>query len=93
MSIEKEIVRIDKSGEEITKNISYILQFINSARFIPSSVSNRISNLSEGLHRIKCKLGHGVKKRETCGVKYKYFNCFLEYANFKEDLIEYKCLS
>ena len=32
--IEKEVTRIDKNGEEITKNISHILQFIDSARFM-----------------------------------------------------------
>ena len=32
--IEKEVTRIDKNGGEITKNISYILKFIDSARFI-----------------------------------------------------------
>ena len=25
-------------------------------------------------------------------IKYKYCNCFLEYTNFKDSLIEYKCL-
>ena len=35
--IEKEVTRTDKNGEEITKNISYILQFIDSARFMASS--------------------------------------------------------
>ena len=38
-----------------------------------------------------------IKKCETCGYKYKYCffisNCFLEYTSFKDDLIEYKCLS
>ena len=34
-----------------------------------SSLSNLVINLSEGLHRIKCKLGHGNKKCETCGIK------------------------
>ena len=34
--IEKEIARIDKNWEEITKTISYILQFIDSARFMAS---------------------------------------------------------
>ena len=29
---------------------------------------------------------------ETCRIKYKYCDCFLEYINFKDDLIEYKCL-
>ena len=32
------------------------------------------------------------KKCETCGIKYKYCNCFLDYTNFKDDLIECKCL-
>ena len=54
-----------------------------------SSLSN---NLSEGIHRIKCKFEHDDKKCETCGIKYKYCDCFLEYMNFKDDLIEYKCL-
>ena len=31
--IEKEVTRTDKNGEKITKNISYVSQFINSARF------------------------------------------------------------
>ena len=31
--IQKEVTRIDKNGEEITKNIFYILQFIDSTRF------------------------------------------------------------
>ena len=53
--IEKEVTRIDKNGEEITKNISYILQFIHSAVFMASSFSNLVNNLSEAVHRIKCK--------------------------------------
>ena len=88
--IRKEVTRIDKNGKEITKNISYILQFIDSARFMARFLSNLVNNLSEGLHRIKCKLGHDDKKCEKCGIKYD--DCFLEYTNFKDNLIEYKCL-
>ena len=55
--IEKEVTSIDENGEEITKTIFYILQFIDNARFIASSLSNLVNNLSEGRHRIKCKLG------------------------------------
>ena len=36
ISMEKEVTRIDENGGEITKNISYILQFIDSARFMAS---------------------------------------------------------
>ena len=57
-----------------------------------SSLSNLVNNLSEGIHRIKCKFGHDDKKFETCGIKYKHHDCFLEYTNFKDDLIVYKCL-
>ena len=30
-----------------------------------SSLSNLVNNLSEGLHRIKCKFGHDDEKCET----------------------------
>ena len=76
---EKEVTRIDENGEEITKNISYILQFIDSARFMTSSLSNLVNNLSERIHRIKCKYKHDDKKCKTCRIKCKYCDCFLEY--------------
>ena len=44
------------------KNILYILQFIDSARFMASSLSNLVYILSEGIHKIKCKHGHEDKK-------------------------------
>ena len=56
------------------------------------SLSSLVNNLSEGSHKTKCNFGHADKKCEACGIKYKYWDCFLEYANFKDDLIEYKCL-
>ena len=48
--------------KKLQKNISYILQFIDSARFMASSLSNLINNPSAGIHRIKCKFGHNDKK-------------------------------
>ena len=57
-----------------------------------SSLSNLVNNLSEVIHRIKCKCGRDDKNCETCGIKYKCCGCLLEYTNFKDDLIEYKCL-
>ena len=53
--MEKEVTRIDKNGEETRKNITYIIKFIYSARFMASSLSNLVNNLSEGIHRNKCK--------------------------------------
>ena len=58
------------------------------------SLSNLVNNLSEGNYRIKCKfeIGHHDKKCETHGIKYMNCNYFLEYRNFKDDLVECKCL-
>ena len=53
-----------------------------------SPLPNLVNNLSEGLRRIKCKLGHDDKKYETWGIKYKYRDCFHEYTNFKDNLME-----
>ena len=91
--IVKEVTRNDKNGEKLTKNIIFILQFIDRTRFIARSSSNLVNNFSRGIHKIKCKQRHGDKKCETCGIKRKYCNCFVEYTNFKNGLIENKCLS
>ena len=57
--------------------ISYTIKFIDSARFRATSLSNVVDNITEGIHKIKCK---------DC-------DCFLEYESFKDTLIKYKCLS
>ena len=55
-----EFKKISKNGEEVTKTISYKLQFIDRARFMASSLSNEpiADNLAEGIHKFKCKYGH-----------------------------------
>ena len=35
-----------------------------------SLLSNLVNNLSEGIHKIKCKYGHDDKKCGTYGIKY-----------------------
>ena len=55
--ITKEVKRIAKNGEKITKTISYKLQFIASARLMASSLSNLVNNLGKRIHKIKCKYG------------------------------------
>ena len=72
-AIEKEVIRIDKKVE----TVSHRIQFIDSARFMASSLSNLVYNVFEGIHKIKCK---------HCK------NCSLEYTNVKYGLIEFKCL-
>ena len=90
--IENEATIADKNGKEVTKDISCILQFIDTTRFMASSLLNLDNNFIEGTHKIKCKYRHDDKKCETCRIKYKYCESFLEYINFKDDLMERKCL-
>ena len=55
LPIKKEITKMDKDGNENDVNIFYKIKFIDSARFIVSSLSNLVDNLAEGIHKIKCK--------------------------------------
>ena len=57
-----------------------------------SLLSNPSNKLAGRTHYIKCKYGHDDKKCETCRIKCKNCKCFLEYINFKVDLVENKCL-
>ena len=50
--------------------MSYKINFIDSARFMASSLSNLVDNLTEGVHEIKCK----------------YCDCFFEYESVKDNL-------
>ena len=88
------MTRIDKSGEKVAKYTSNVLQFIDSAKFMAYSLANLVNNLSEGIHKItwEIKYRQDDKKYETNRITYKCCYCFLEYAIFKNDLIEYKCL-
>ena len=53
---------------------TYYNLLTDNARFIASSLSNLLNNLSEGIHKIEC---------EHCN------KCYLEYTNAKDDLIKY----
>ena len=70
----------------MTKTIAYT--FFDSAKFM----ANLVNSLAEGIHKIKCKNEHNNEKCEAYGIKYKYCDCFLVYTNFRDNLIEYKCL-
>ena len=63
--------------KRLKKTVSYRLKFIDRARYM-AGLSNLINNLAEGIYTVKCKC--------------KYWDCFPEYTNFKNDLTEYKCL-
>ena len=74
--IENQMTKIYKDGNESVETIAYKIKFIDSARFIGSSLKNPVDNLAKGIHKIKCK----------------YCDCFLEYEIVKDDLIKCKYL-
>ena len=76
-SIEKEVIKIDKDGNEIVVTASYKIKLIDSARFMATLLSIPVDNFTEGIHKSKCKDSY----------------CFLEYESFKDNLMKYKCLS
>ena len=75
--IEKEVTKINKDGSKSVVTISCKIKFIDSARFVATSLSNLVDILTEGIYKIKCK---------DC-------DCFLEYESVEGNLIKYKCLS
>ena len=54
--------KIDKKGIGITKIITYKIRFIVGTRFMVTSLSNLVENLSEGNHKTTRKYRHDNKK-------------------------------
>ena len=57
-----------------------------------ASLSILVNSIPKGIHRTRCKNDNYDKKFEICRYKYQCCHCFLECTNFKDDLIEYRCL-
>ena len=52
--IKKKIIRKDKNGNDKIMKISYEIKFIDRFRFMSTSLSSLVDNLSDGLHDCKC---------------------------------------
>ena len=72
--IVKEGINIDKDGNEKVVTISQKIKFIDRAG-VMASLSNLVENLTEGIHKIKCK----------------DIDCSLEYESVKKNSIKYRC--
>ena len=72
----KKITRIDENEEEITKNISYRLQFIVSARFMAKSLSNLSIILMKEFIKLNVNTSTMIKAW-NCLIVYKYCVYFL----------------
>ena len=53
--MKEEVAKVNKEENENIITISYKIKFIDSARFMASSLSNLADNLAKGIHVIKCK--------------------------------------
>ena len=54
MPIKKETIKIDKDGNDEILEILCKKKVIDSFRFMSTSLSNQVNNLSEGVHNDKC---------------------------------------
>ena len=52
--IKKEIAKKDKNGNDKITKISYKIKLIDRYRFMSRSISNLVSNLSEGIYNDRC---------------------------------------
>ena len=69
------------------KSITYKIKFIDSFRFMSSSLSNIVDNLSEGLHSDKCTDCKSC--RRSCNqLIFRCFDCKKEFDKRKKNLIK-----
>ena len=63
--IEKETTKVDNDDNEDIITISYNTNFLDSDRFISSSLSNFVDKLVEEIHKIKCKVSDCLLECES----------------------------
>ena len=75
--IENEVTKTDKDGNGSDVTISYKRKLTDSARLMVNSLSNLAHNFAEEIHK----------------VKWKNYDCLIEYENIMDNLIKCKCFS
>ena len=75
MPIKKEITKKDKDGNDKTTKVSYKIKFIDSYKFMSTSLSNLANNLSDGVQNDKCT---------DC-------KSYLDYMTIKDEELIFRC--
>ena len=90
--IKKETTKKDKDGNDKITKISYKIKFIDSYRFMSTSLSNLVNNLSEGVHNDKCtncKSCLDYMTTEDEKLTFRCFRCKKSYEkDFNKELIQ-----
>ena len=85
VQIKKEITKKDKNGNDKITKISYKIKFIDSYRFMSTSLPNLVSNLSEGLHNDRCIDCKSCLDYMTTKDEQLIFRCFSCKKNYEDD--------
>ena len=88
--IKKEIKKKDKDGNDKITKISYKIKFIDSFRFMSTSLSDLVDNSSEGLHKCTyCKLHLDYMSVKDNQLIFRCFRCKKNYEkDFNKELIK-----
>ena len=54
------------------------MKLLIAQAFSKLTIKSYFDSLAVGIHKIKCKYGHGNKKCQTCRIKYLDCECCLE---------------
>ena len=84
--IKKETTKKDKNGNDKITKISYKIKFIDSYRFMSTSLSSLVNNLSEEVHNDKCTNCKSCLDYMTTKDEQLTFRCFSCKKNYEKDL-------
>ena len=83
--IKKVITKKCKDGNDKTTKISYKIKVIDSYRFMSTSLSNLVNNLSDRVHNDKCTYCKSYLDYMTTKDEQVIFRCFACKKNYKKD--------
>ena len=85
MPLKKKITKADKDGNDKVTKILYKIKFIDSFRFMSSSLSNLVDNLYERLHSDTCTDCKSYLDYMTTKDEQLIFRCFECKNNYEKD--------